>query len=77
MTKKTTFYEQKLGEIIQVKCKIGLWFLSYVLSFINIYVIQVKCKIGLWFLSYVLSFINIYVCTRFNFNPSSTFIWPG
>ena len=28
----------KIGEIIQVKCKIGLWFLSSVLPLINIYV---------------------------------------
>jgi len=27
----------------------------------------------LWFLSSVLPFINIYVCTKFNFNPFSTF----
>jgi len=38
MAKKTTFYINKYGEIIQVKCKIGLWFLSSVLPFINIYV---------------------------------------
>jgi len=38
MTKKTTFYEEKKGEIIQVKCKIGLSFLSSVITFINIYV---------------------------------------
>jgi len=38
MTKKTTFLWKNLGEIIQVKCKIGLWFLSSVLPFINIYV---------------------------------------
>jgi len=29
---------EKKGEIIKVKCKIGLWFLSSVLPFINIYV---------------------------------------
>ena len=28
MTKKTTFSEKNSGEITQVKCKIGLWFLS-------------------------------------------------
>jgi len=38
MTKKTTFYEKNVGEITQVKCKIGLWFLSFALSLINIYV---------------------------------------
>ena len=36
MTKKTTFYEKKIRT--DVKCKIGLWFLSSVLPFINIYV---------------------------------------
>ena len=38
MTTKTTFYEKNVGEITQVKCKIGLWFLSFALSLINIYV---------------------------------------
>ena len=39
MTKKTTFYEKNIwGKIIQVKCKIGLWFLSSEHSLINIYV---------------------------------------
>ena len=38
MAKKTTFYEKLYGEITQVKCKIGLWVLSSVLPFINIYV---------------------------------------
>ena len=28
MTKKTTFYERKKGEITYLKCKVGLWFLS-------------------------------------------------
>ena len=37
MTKKTIFYEKNKGEIIQVKSKIELWFLSSVLHFINIY----------------------------------------
>ena len=35
--KKNNFLWKK-GEIIHVKCKIGLWFLSSVRSFINIYV---------------------------------------
>ena len=38
MRKKTTFYENNEGEITQVTCKIGLWFLSYALPLINIYV---------------------------------------
>jgi len=39
MTKKTTFYEKNKGEIIiEVKCKIGLWFLSSAHPPINIYV---------------------------------------
>ena len=38
MTKKTTFYERNLREITQVKCKIGLWFLSSALPLIYIYV---------------------------------------
>jgi len=37
MTKKTTLYKT-MGEITQVKCKIGLWFLSTALPLINIYV---------------------------------------
>ena len=37
MIKKTVFYGKK-GEIIQVKCTIGLWFLSSALPLINIYV---------------------------------------
>ena len=37
MTKKT-FYEKNKGEITQVKCKIGLWFLCSALPLINIYV---------------------------------------
>ena len=38
MTKKANFQGKKSGEIIKVKFKIGLWFLSSVLPFINIYV---------------------------------------
>ena len=38
MTKKTTFYEKNQGEITEVKCKTGLWFLSSALPLINIYV---------------------------------------
>jgi len=35
---------------------------------------KVKYKmIGLWFLSSSLPLIYIYVCTKFNFNPFSTF----
>ena len=30
--------EKKKGETVQGKCKIGLWFLSSILPFINIYV---------------------------------------
>ena len=37
MTKKTTLYKT-IGEITQVKCKIGLWFLSTALPLINIIV---------------------------------------
>ena len=36
MTKKQHFMKQKIGEITQAKCKIGLWILSYILPFINI-----------------------------------------
>ena len=38
ITKKTTVYEKLYGEITQVKCKIGSWFLSSALPLINIYV---------------------------------------
>jgi len=39
MTKKTTFYNQKQGEIIQVKCKLGVWFQClYFLSLTSMYV---------------------------------------
>ena len=38
MTKKSTFYENNYEKITQVKCKIGLWFLSSALPLINIYV---------------------------------------
>ena len=38
MTKKNTFYEKEQGKITQVKCKIGLWFLSSALPLINIFV---------------------------------------
>jgi len=37
MTKKTTFYDIFLREITQVKCKIGLWFVSSALPLIYIY----------------------------------------
>jgi len=33
----------------------------------------VKCKIGGWFLFSALPHINIHVCTKFHFNPCSTY----